>query len=92
MSDGTSKFRFTDEVEETDAKILSQSFNKVYFERPNEATDSLNLARVLFDLREYRKCVNLLKTYANPKYQSAMFLHNYALYMVSEQQKEEEIL
>ncbi len=63
-----------------------------YFERPNAATDALNLARSLFDLREYRKCAHILKPYANEKYQSALFLHNYALYLVSEFQKEEEAL
>lgn len=39
----------------------------VFFERPCEATDTLNLARALFDLREYRKCSNLLKPIANHK-------------------------
>ena len=52
----------------------------------------MNLARTLFDLREYRKCAHLLKPFATPKYQSALFLHSYALYLISEQTKEEEIL
>lgn len=43
-------------------------------------------------MKEYRKCANLLKPYTTPKFQSALFLHNYALYLVSEQAKEEEIL
>ena len=56
----------------------------MYFEKPNEATDILNMARTLFDLREYRKCAGLLKNFANFKNQNALFLHNYALYLVSE--------
>lgn len=71
---------------------MSSPFAYHYFERPNAATDALNLARSLFDLREYRKCAFVLKPYANEKYQSALFLHNYALYLVSEYQKEEEAL
>jgi anaphase-promoting complex subunit 8 len=61
-------------------------------ERPCEVTDALNLARSLFDLREYRKCAHLLRKIANPKNQSALFLHNFALFQVSELNKEEEIL
>ena len=37
------------------------SFNKVFFERPSEALDILNLARTLFDLKEYRKCAFTLE-------------------------------
>ena len=40
-------------------------FNKVFFEKPSELTDIMNLARSLFDLREYRKCANILKPYSN---------------------------
>jgi hypothetical protein len=66
MMDGRGqRFRFTDNIEEEDSK---QFFDKVYFERPNEATDILNLARSLFDLREYRKCVHVLKPIANPRH------------------------
>jgi hypothetical protein len=46
----------------------STAFSYHYFERPNAATDALNLARTLFDLREYRKCAHVLKPYANEKY------------------------
>ncbi len=55
-------------------------------------TDTLDLARTLFDLREYRKCANLLKKFATVKHQSALFLHHYALFQVSELTKEEDIL
>jgi len=70
----------------------SSTFNKIYYEKPNEATDTLNLARSLFDLREYRKCLHFLKPFVNVKHQSCIFLYYYSLYLVSEQAKEEEIL
>ncbi len=78
------KFIFTDCLEDEDFNPKT-GFNKVYYEKPTEATDSLNLARTLFDLREYRKCIHILKPFANAKCQSALFLHNYSLYLVSEQ-------
>lgn len=60
----------------------------------------LNLARSLFDLKEYRKCANLLLpltksqgvTKKDSTAQNCIFLKNYALFLVSEQEKEEEIL
>lgn len=67
-------------------------FNYHFFEKPNAATDALGLARSLFDLREYRKCAFILKPFANEKYQSALFLHNLALYTVSEHAREEDAL
>jgi hypothetical protein len=81
------KVLFTDAADEimSSRKNTPQAtFNYHYFERPNASTDALNLARTLFDLREYRKCAHVLKPYANEKYQSALFLHNLALYTVSE--------
>ena len=68
-----------------------KSFNKPFVEEVNEATDALNLARVLFDLREYKKCIFMLKPFANPQFQSAMFLYYYSTYLVSEQTRAEEI-
>ncbi len=68
-----------------------RSFNRPYVEEQNEATDTLNLARTLFDLREYRKCAALLKPFAVPRYQCAMFLYYYSNYLISEQTKAEEI-
>ena len=75
------------------------SFNKVFYEEPCGALDVLNLARTLFDLREYRKCSHVLQPFTNSTYlaknamsQSCLFLKNYALFLISEQQKEEEIL
>ena len=56
---------FSDVLDETDlpamannkpAEAAASSFNKVFFERPSETLDVLNLARSLFDLKEYRKC------------------------------------
>ena len=64
---------------------------KIYVEELNDSSDALGLARALFDLREYRKCTALLKTFANPKYQNAMFLYYYASYLLSEQSRAEEI-
>jgi len=49
----------------------------------------LNLGRALFDLREYQKCAHLLQSNSLP---SAVFLRNQALYQLSEQNLEEEIL
>jgi Anaphase promoting complex subunit 8 / Cdc23 len=73
-----------DEIMQSRKSAPLAPFMYHYFERPNAATDALNLARSLFDLREYRKCAHILKPYANEKYQSALFLHNLALYTVSE--------
>lgn len=63
----TNKYKFTDVIDDDDF-IPKTGFNKIYYEKPNEATDSLNLARTLFDLREYRKCIHILKPFANCKY------------------------
>ena len=64
----------------------------------------LNLARSLFDLKEYRKCAHLLNPITQetasldqasklqPLRQDCLFLKNHALFLVSEQAKEEEIL
>ena len=51
---------FSDELDEID--LNSANFNKAFFERPSEATDKLNLARTLFDLKEYRKCAHILQS------------------------------
>lgn len=82
---------FTDTLEDEDITNY-MSFNKVFYERRTEATDALNLARILFDLKEYRKCAHVLKPFATTKHQSALFLRNYSLFLVHEQQKEEENL
>lgn len=67
-----------------------ESFDYVYFEMPSKANDALNLARSLFDLKEYKKAAHVLKKYANPQNQSALFLYSYSNYLVSEQMTEEE--
>jgi hypothetical protein len=41
-------------------------FNKVFFEHPNSALDFLNVARILFDEREYQNCANILQPYCLP--------------------------
>jgi anaphase-promoting complex subunit 8 len=71
--------------------ITGKTYSKTYIEEFNESSDTLGLARALFDLREYRKCAALLKPFANPKYQPAMFLYYYASYLLSEQACAEEI-
>ena len=67
------------------------TFNKVFYEEPCPAFDALNLARTLFDLREYRKCAHVLSPFMSAANliksslaQSCLFLRNYALYLVSE--------
>lgn len=45
----------------------------------------------MFDLREFKKCAYVLKSYQNDsKFQSAIFLHTYSLFMGGEMKKEEE--
>ena len=41
--------------------LSTDSFSKVYYEEPCPEQDSLNLARSLYDLKEYRKCAHLLQ-------------------------------
>jgi len=69
MTDSISAPKFTDQPDIPDKDRYSHSsvFNKVYYERSCEATDVLNLARTLFDMKEYRKCAHILKKIANPK-------------------------
>ena len=87
------RLTFTDELDEEESKRgVAGDFSKMFFEKPCEVTDALNLARTLFDLREFRKCCHVLKPYANERNQSALFLHYYSLFLVSEQSKEEEII
>ena len=38
----------------------SRNFNKVYAEMPSKTTDKLDLARTLFDLKEYLKAAHTL--------------------------------
>ena len=86
----------------------NSTFCKVYYEEPSSEQDILNLARSLFDLKEYRKCAHLLNPIitnatanrddsnssirSSALIQNSLFLKNYALFLVSEQVKEEEIL
>lgn len=81
------------------SETTAASFNKVFFERPSETLDVLNLARTLFDLKEHRKCAFSLQSVhaqdgrdASPVNQSALFLKNYATYLVCEQKSEEQSL
>lgn len=42
---------------------LNYKFDKVFHEPWGEASDKLLVARNLFDLREFKKCSNLLKDF-----------------------------
>jgi anaphase-promoting complex subunit 8 len=67
-----------------------QNFNKIFIESETAATPTLQLARTLFELREYNKCCYILKPFAKPAYQSSLFLYYYAKYLISEAKAEEE--
>ena len=79
----------------------------MYYEEPSSEQDVLNLARSLFDLKEYHKCAHMLapivasairsdsngsNSRSAALIQNCLFLKNHALFLVSEQSKEEEIL
>jgi hypothetical protein len=91
---------FSDVLDEADLPAMANdkpteatasSFNKVFFERPSETLDVLNLARSLFDLKEYRKCAFTLEP-IHTQHQSALFLKHHATYLVCEQKSEEQSL
>eukprot|EP00357_Protocruzia_adherens_P001976 CAMPEP_0114978578 /NCGR_PEP_ID=MMETSP0216-20121206/3886_1 /TAXON_ID=223996 /ORGANISM="Protocruzia adherens, Strain Boccale" /LENGTH=544 /DNA_ID=CAMNT_0002339793 /DNA_START=121 /DNA_END=1755 /DNA_ORIENTATION=+ len=63
-----------------------------YVEKTSTATDKLHLARILFDLKEFNKAAFVLKEFAKPVHQEALFLHHYSLFLAAEQKKEEEII
>jgi hypothetical protein len=67
-------------LEESDR---SECFDKVFYEKPSEVLDTLNLGRTLFELREYQKCAHLLHPIREQS-QSALFLRNYATYLMCE--------
>ena len=60
--DSASNIMLTDIL---DPETPSHNFNKVYFETPSETSDRLNLARTLFDLKEFRKCEHTLQPVVN---------------------------
>ena len=63
--------------------LISQTpASSVYIDPITAATDSLQLARVLFDLKEYIKAASVLTEYAKPEFPQAYFLYHYSLYMV----------
>jgi hypothetical protein len=79
--------QFSDCIEESDFEKVSagngQQFNKVFFERPSEEHDKVMLGRTLFDLKEYRKCAHTLQNIPVSN-QSALFLKNFATFLVCE--------
>ena len=46
------------------------SVNKVFFERPASSLDTLNLARILYDDKNYQQCAQVLKLYCVKQSQS----------------------
>ena len=50
----------SDTLSENDFQDSTSTFSKVYYEEPSAEQDTLNLARSLFDLKEYRKCAHML--------------------------------
>lgn len=70
----------------------SFQFNKVFMEDyTNPVYNKIIVARNLFDLREFKKCSDLLKPYASDtNNQTAMFLYHYSLFMHGDLRKEEE--
>ena len=59
----------------------------MFYEEPSEQQDRINLARALFDLKEYKKCAFVLGEADSPQ---AVFLKTNANYLMSEQLQEEE--
>jgi anaphase-promoting complex subunit 8 len=68
--------------------------NHFFLIKQEEASikNTLQYASTLFDLKEFRKCSFVLKPYAKPNYQTAMFLYYLSEYNLIEQKKQEEML
>jgi anaphase-promoting complex subunit 8 len=69
---------------------MEEEFNYTYYEKKNKDNDTLNLGRILFDLREYHKVMHKLASLATPQNQAAMFIYYNSMFMVAEQKAEEE--
>jgi hypothetical protein len=54
--------------------------------------DIITYASTLFDLKEYMKCNHVLRSYALPKYSTAMFIYYYSEYLIIQQKKQEEYM
>jgi anaphase-promoting complex subunit 8 len=63
----------------------------VYTDALDASYDSLQLARVLFDLKEFVKAASVLTEYAKPEFPAAMFLYHFSLYLYGECRRDEEI-
>ena len=68
------------------------TFEKIFYEDASDPCfNKLIVARNLYDLREFKKCTDLLKPYAmDTNQQAAMFLYHYSLFMHGDMRKEEE--
>ena len=58
-----SQVELADSLHSNELVDSQHAFNKVFFEQPSSALDSLNLARVLFDNHEFKKCSFILKPF-----------------------------
>ena len=56
---------------------IDEDFPYTFYERKNRANDAVNQARILFDLREYRKAWYKIKSWLHPRNQSAIFIYYY---------------
>lgn len=73
----------------------NNKFSNLYEEykiNEKEIKEMLNYANTLFDLKEYLKCINVLSSYINPKYQRAMFLYYLSKYYLTTEKMQEEKL
>jgi hypothetical protein len=66
-------------------------FGKVFYERPSQTVDTLELARTLIDLKEFRKAAFIVEPIAAQN-QTALFLKNYASFLFIEHKLEEAAL
>lgn len=54
--------------------------------------DIIAYASTLYDLKEYSKCIYILKNYANEKYPTAFFLYYFCEYLLLQQKKQEDVV
>lgn len=70
---------------------FSVFYNKLKYDEMN-IKDIISYSSTLFELKEFLKCSNLLKSFANTKYPTAMFLYYFSEYMIIQQKKQEEMI
>ena len=68
-------------------------FNKVFVDKQDLVSDAIMLAKVLFEMREFRKAAFKLQEFVkNYENQSAIFIYYYSLFLLGEMQKDDELL